>query len=136
MLHHIELWVPDLGRAVRSWGWLLERLGCTPHQMWPDGRSWMSGETYLVFEQSPALTGDRHDRTRPGLNHLALHVPSRAELDELVGEAPAFGWTLLFPDRHPYAGGPGHCAAYLEDTDGFEVELVVRQLSGRSAPGA
>lgn len=63
-------------------------------------------------------------------------MPSRAELDELVREAPAFGWTLLFPDRHPYAGGPGHCAAYLEDTDGFEVELVVRQLSGRSAPGA
>ncbi|MFF2096498.1 hypothetical protein [Streptomyces sp. NPDC058202] len=40
-----------------------------------------------------------------------LHVPSRAELDELVREAPAFGWTLLFPDRQPYAGGPGHCAA-------------------------
>ncbi|MEU0788217.1 VOC family protein [Streptomyces sp. NPDC006173] len=130
MLHHIELWVPDLGRAVRSWGWLLERLGYTPYQHWPDGRSWRSGETYLVFEQSPALTGDHHDRTRPGLNHLALYVPSRAELDELVGEAPAFGWALLFPERHPHAGGVGHCAAYLEDTDGFEVELVVRGVSG------
>lgn len=136
MLHHIELWVPDLGRAVRSWGWLLERLGYTPYQDWPDGRSWRSGETYLVFEQSPALTGTRHDRMRPGLNHLALHVPSRAELDALVEEASAFGWTLLFPERHPHAGGPGHCAAYLENTDGFEVELVVRQLGEGSAPGA
>ncbi|WP_241539784.1 hypothetical protein [Streptomyces sp. M41(2017)] len=61
---------------------------------------------------------------------------ARAELDELVGEAPGYGRPLLFPDRHPYAGGPGHCAARLEDTDGFEVELVVRQVSGRSAPGA
>jgi hypothetical protein len=26
-LHHVELWVPDLGRAVRSFGWLLESLG-------------------------------------------------------------------------------------------------------------
>jgi hypothetical protein len=34
------------------------------------------------------------------------------------------GWTLLFPDRHPHAGGPDHYAAYLENTDGFEVELV------------
>ncbi|GGX27762.1 hypothetical protein GCM10010321_48460 [Streptomyces chartreusis] len=33
--------------------------------------------------------------------------------------------TSSVPDRHPYAGGPEHCAAYLENTDGFEVELVV-----------
>jgi catechol 2,3-dioxygenase-like lactoylglutathione lyase family enzyme len=43
-LHHVELWVPDLARAARSWGWLL---------------------------------------------------------GELVAAAPAFGWTLLFTDRHP-----------------------------------
>jgi hypothetical protein len=30
----------------------------------------------------------------------------------------------MFADRHPYAGGPDHYAAYLENTDGFEVELV------------
>ncbi|MFI6491910.1 VOC family protein [Streptomyces sp. NPDC050564] len=126
MLHHIELWVPELDRAVQAWGWLLERLGHTPYQNWPDGRSRRQGETYLVVEQSPALTGDRYDRLRPGLNHLAFHVASRAELDALVAEAPAYGWSLLFADRHPYAGGPEHCAAYLENADGFEVELVAR----------
>jgi hypothetical protein len=26
-LHHVELWVPDLGRATASWGWLLGALG-------------------------------------------------------------------------------------------------------------
>jgi hypothetical protein len=31
---------------------------------------------------------------------------------------------LLFADKHPYAGGPEHYAAYLAGTDGFEVELV------------
>ncbi|MEU4083849.1 VOC family protein [Streptomyces aureus] len=124
MLHHIELWVPDMGRAARSWGWLLERLGYTPYQDWPDGRSWRLGETYIVFERSPALTADRHERLRPGLNHLAFHVRGRAELDALVAEAPEHGWTLLFPDRHPNAGGPDHYAAYLEDEDGFEAELV------------
>lgn len=126
MLHHVELWVPDLPRAVTSWGWLLERLGHEPYQDWPAGRSWRMGDTYVVLEQSPALTADRHDRTRPGLNHLAFHVRDRDTLDSLVLAAPAHGWTLLFPDRHPYAGGEGHCAAYLENGDGFEVELVAR----------
>ncbi|AZP20207.1 glyoxalase [Streptomyces aquilus] len=124
MLHHVELWVPDLERAVTSWGWLLERLGWEPYQNWAAGRSWRMGETYVVLEQSPALTDTRHDRMRPGLNHLAFHVRSRAELDALVAEAPGHGWTLLFPDRHPYAGGAEHYAGYLEDGDGFEVELV------------
>ena len=27
-------------------------------------------------------------------------------------------------DRHPHAGGPGHHTAYLEDVEGFEIELV------------
>ncbi len=30
----------------------------------------------------------------------------------------------MFQDRHPFAGGPDHYAAYLEDDDGYEVELV------------
>jgi hypothetical protein len=42
----------------------------------------------------------------------------------LAAEGPALGWTLQFPDRHPHAGGPDHYAAYLANTDGFEVELV------------
>ena len=28
-LHHLELWVPDLAEAHRSWGWLLSELGWT-----------------------------------------------------------------------------------------------------------
>ncbi|MEV4066827.1 hypothetical protein [Nonomuraea dietziae] len=31
---------------------------------------------------------------------------------------------LMFADRHPHAGGPAHYAAYLENEQGFEVELV------------
>ncbi len=30
----------------------------------------------------------------------------------------------MFQDRHPFAGGPDNYAAYLEDDDGYEVELV------------
>ncbi|WP_225802723.1 VOC family protein [Streptomyces sp. NK15101] len=124
MLHHVEIWVPDLERAVVSFGWLLEALGYTLFQSWNNGRSWRLAATYLVIEQSPALTADRHDRCRPGLNHLAFHVEDHHTVETLASEAPRHGWSLMFPDRHPHAGGAQTYAAYLENTDGFEVELV------------
>ncbi|MFH8725678.1 VOC family protein [Streptomyces termitum] len=124
MPHHVELWVGDLAHAEESLGWLLGALGYAPFQRWDGGRSWALGSFYLVAEESPARRGDVHDRHRPGLNHLAFHVAGRAEVDALVAAAPEHGWRLLFPDRHPHAGGPGHYAAYLENADGFEVELV------------
>jgi catechol 2,3-dioxygenase-like lactoylglutathione lyase family enzyme len=123
MLHHIELWVPDLAGSSGPWGWLLGELGWTVFQDWPGGRSWRHGEVYLVLEQSPALSGDVHDRLAPGLNHVAFATSGRAEVDRLTTEAQTHGWALLFPERHPHAGGPDSYAAYLEDAWGYEVEL-------------
>ncbi|MFN8158071.1 MAG: VOC family protein [Candidatus Nanopelagicales bacterium] len=122
-LHHLELWVSDLDTARRSWGWLLGELGYAVDSTWDRGTSWRLGTAYLVVECGPDVRGS-HDRVRAGLNHLALHAGSRADVDALVREAPERGWSLLFADRHPYAGGPTHYAAYLEDAEGFEVELV------------
>ncbi|ALV33775.1 VOC family protein [Streptomyces sp. CdTB01] len=129
MLHHVELWVPDLGRAVGEWGWLLGRLGWVPYQEWERGRSWREGGTYLVVEESVAMSGTDHDRMRPGLNHLAFHAGSRADVDALAEAAPGHGWQPLFAARYPYAGGPGHYAAYLVNSDGFEVELVAEEAT-------
>lgn len=123
-LHHVELWVPSLPDAVESWGWLLGELGWTPFQEWDAGRSWRHGTTYVVLEESPALRGRVHDRLRPGLNHLAFATGPPAVVDRLVAQAPEHGWSLLFPERHPYAGGSDVYAAYLEDRHGYEVELV------------
>jgi catechol 2,3-dioxygenase-like lactoylglutathione lyase family enzyme len=123
-LHHVELWVPSLARAEESWGWLLRELGWTTFQHWDAGRSWRLGDTYVVLEESPAMSSTTHDRLRPGLNHLALHARTAEQVDRLVHSAPAFGWSLLFADRHPHAGGPDTYAAYLEDRDGYEAELV------------
>ena len=136
-LHHVELWVPDLSRAVAEWGWLLTSLGYEQFQDWEAGRSWNLDGTYLVVEQSPAMSAPGHDRLRPGLNHLAFHAGPREQIDKLTAEAPEHGWTLLFPDRHPHAGGPDHYAAYLASTDGYEVELVAadpQELPGRARP--
>jgi len=124
LLHHVELWVPDLPRTTASWGWLLGELGYQPFQRWADGISFRFGPTYLVFEHSPDLVAGLHQRTRAGLNHLAFHAGDRASVDALAAAAPEHGWVPLFADRYPHAGGPEHYAAYLEDQDGYEVELI------------
>jgi hypothetical protein len=87
------------------------------------GRSWRLSSTYIVVEQSPDVVGYLHERRAPGMNHLALHVGGRADVDRLVINCVEHGWKVMFEDRHPYAGGPDHYAAYLENDDGFEVEL-------------
>lgn len=127
-LHHLEIWVSDLEAAIGSWGWLLEALGCTQDGTWPAGRSWRHGTTYVVLEAGPDVGAGGHERSRPGLNHLALHAGSRTQVDQLVDCCGGYGWRLMFPDRHPYAGGSQHYAAYLEDGSGFEVELVADDL--------
>jgi catechol-2,3-dioxygenase len=130
-LHHVEIWVPDIDRAHDSLGWLLEALGYVAFQRWEGGRSWRLATSYIVVEQSAALKGaSRHDRSAPGLNHLAFCAGGRAQVEDLAEEACRHGWQLLFADRHPYAGGPEHYAAYLENVDGFEVELVAEEPTG------
>jgi Glyoxalase/Bleomycin resistance protein/Dioxygenase superfamily len=130
------MWIRELGANRRepgeraraaepsSGGWLLLALGYQPFPDWPGGRSWRAAGTYIVVEQSPALTTDSHDRCRPGLNHLAFHIATPDGLDELAADAQRHGWQLMFADTHPHAGGDQHYAAYLENDDGFEVELV------------
>lgn len=122
-IHHLQLWVPDLGRAERSWGWLLEQLGYRLERQWEHGRLWRGEHSAIVIEASPDMVpGMLHSRLRPGMNHVAFRVAGSDALATLVEEAPTAGWTRLTDQRHPV--GRALTVAYLEDTDGFEVELV------------
>jgi len=108
--HNIEIWVPSLQRATASWGWLLGTIGYPPFQEWSAGRSWMLADTYIVIEESTDGTGP-HGRTLGGLNHLALFGGRRADVDRITEAAADHGWSLLFSDQHPHAGGPDHYAS-------------------------
>jgi catechol 2,3-dioxygenase-like lactoylglutathione lyase family enzyme len=123
-LHHVEIWIADLDAARRDWGWLLERLGFAITAQWSQGSSWEAGGVYLTLTTSPNLAPVPHDRRRPGLNHLAFRGGSRGEVDALLREAPAHGWTALYADRYPFAGGPDHYAGWIENADGFKAEIV------------
>ncbi|WP_426996066.1 VOC family protein [Pseudarthrobacter sp. N5] len=124
LLHHIELWVSDLALAEASLGWLLAELGYVAGERWPSGVSYQGAGEYIVLEAGPDVLPGPHERCRPGLNHLAFHAGPAAELDTLVRAAADHGWTAMFADKYPFAGGNGHYAAYLENAAGFEVELV------------
>ncbi|MDP1819707.1 MAG: VOC family protein [Acidimicrobiales bacterium] len=125
MLHHLTLWVPDLQRAGPSWRWLLGELGYRLDRAHDDRVLVFRhpGGVAVVLEQSADMVpGMLHSRLRPGLNHVAFTVDADRVLTDVVAEALQHGWSTLPIDAHPIAGG-AH-VAYLEDRDGFEVELV------------
>ncbi len=124
MLHHLEVWVQDLAVSERSLGWLLMRLGFDLDCRWSAGVSYRHKDFYIVLESGKDVRPGMHERTQAGVNHMAFHAGSRKNVDLLTAEALDHGFELMFADRHPYAGGPQHYAAYLEDEAGFEVELV------------
>lgn len=127
-LHHVELRVADLESTVPSWDWLLTELGYEQFQAWADGISWKLADTYIVLERS-SRPGS-HDRRQAGLSHLAFHVTDEADVDRLWHDARDHGWTRLYEDRYPWAGGEpgadssGHYAAFFENGARFKVELV------------
>lgn len=50
----------------------------------------------------------------------------RSALDTIMRDAPEHGWTPLYHDRYPHAGGAQHYAGWLENADGFKVEVVAQ----------
>lgn len=126
-VHHIELWTVDVAACAPSFDWLLPRVGWVAHHSldWELGRTWQHpSDSYIVLEQSPAVEGE-NNRMRAGLNHLALRVDDRSLLDRLRRESTEHGWRELFADRYPHAGGPQHTALFVENAEGFEIEVVV-----------
>jgi catechol 2,3-dioxygenase-like lactoylglutathione lyase family enzyme len=121
-LHHVELYAADFDAAVDFWEWFLGELGYELKNEWANGRSWKNDPTYIVLVS--ADTDDRpFDRTAPGLNHLAFHAASRERVDALTEAVrDREDATVLYEDRHPFAGG--YYALYCEGPEGVKLEVV------------
>ncbi|PZR53117.1 glyoxalase [Xylanimonas oleitrophica] len=132
-LHHLEIWLREAPSPDSGLPWLLAELGYRREQTWGSGESWHLGGSYVVLESGPDVVDTPHERTRPGMNHVAFFAGTPAEVEALAASATGHGFTLMFPDRHPFAGGPDHYAAYLEDEAGFEVELVAHPYAPAAA---
>mgnify|MGYP001442246370 CR=1 FL=1 len=125
MLHHVEIYVSNISETVRFWGWFLEELGYEIYQKWDQGQSWIYGRSYIVFVQTEEKYLDiPYHRCGTGLNHLAFHAKSRDHVDEITNQLKEKGIPILYPEKHPYAGGKDYYAVYFEDPDRIKVELV------------
>ncbi|HRK30925.1 MAG TPA: VOC family protein [Tepidisphaeraceae bacterium] len=126
MIHHIEIYVSDLDRAIRFWSPLMEMLNCTAER-WSKGINYFGAddEPYLCLVQAAeAHRGAGYHRKRIGLNHIAFRARSREHVDRIRGWAKDAGHTLLYDDRYPFATAPGYYALFFEDPDRIKIEIV------------
>lgn len=125
MLHHVEIYVSNLSKTIKFWNWFLLELGYERYQEWESGISWKYEGTYLVFVQAERRFMDEpYHRCHVGLNHLAFHAESKEQVDSITAKLKENDVKILYPDRHPYAGGENYYAVYFEDPDRIKVELV------------
>jgi catechol 2,3-dioxygenase-like lactoylglutathione lyase family enzyme len=80
----------------------------------------------LVQTEARFLDPPYH-RCRTGLNHLAFHGGAPAAVDALTAQLRERGVEILYPDRHPYAGGPDYYAVFFEDPDRIKLEVVATE---------
>ena len=126
MLHHVELYVSDLERALAFWTPFMERLGYEAER-WSGGMNFFAGEEdpYLCLLEAPAEhRAAGFHRKRVGLNHLEFRAASRAQVDALRDWLRTSGATLLYDDRYPYATAPDYYALFCEDPDRIKLEVV------------
>ena len=121
-IHHVDLTVSDLARATAFYDRVLPLLGFRRSANVPEGPIWAGAqlEIGLVAARSRAA----HDRTAPGLHHLAFTAPSREAVAAAHRELVALGVTILdAPADYPqYA--PGYHAVFFADPDGLKLEYV------------
>jgi catechol 2,3-dioxygenase-like lactoylglutathione lyase family enzyme len=125
MLHHVEMNVSNLEKSRQFYDYILPTMGYEIYQEWPKGFSYKYGDTYIVFVQTDDkyLEATYH-RGQVGLNHLAFHAQSRKQVDDITTMLESRGVSILYRDRHPYAGGENYYAVFFEDPDRIKLEIV------------
>lgn len=125
MLHHVEINISDLQQSRQFYDYILPIMGYELYQQWSKGFSYIFGETYIVFVQTEEKHMESHyHRGRVGLNHLAFHAESRKQVDDMTAMLEKLGVSILYKDRHPYAGGENYYAVFFEDPDRIKLEIV------------
>ena len=129
MLGHIGVNVQDLVRARIYYDHIMPLLGFEPYRVDADQFAYRRQEsrpgTYIFFY--PALEAAPYSRHRPGLQHLAFTVPSRAAVRAVYEEIQALGSEVvhaprLFPQYLPY-----YYATFWLDPEGFMLEALCLQ---------
>jgi catechol 2,3-dioxygenase-like lactoylglutathione lyase family enzyme len=129
VISHLDLNVSDPARSLPFYGLVLGYLGlprtsvsedrCIWEQPLPGGGSW--GIEVRAPRESTAEVG--HQRYAPGIDHLAFHAESRADVDGLYVVLIEAGYDVADPPAE-YDYTPGYYAVAFDDPDGIRLEVV------------
>ncbi|MBO9698464.1 MAG: VOC family protein [Sphingopyxis sp.] len=128
LVHHIDLTVADKERSRAFYDVLLGFLGYHRSADYDHGSDWdRKGEPFHsigIIEARGAGATRAHDRTSPGLHHLAWTAESRADVDALHDLLRSIGATILDAPADYPRYGPTYYAIFFADPDGLKLEFV------------
>ena len=125
-IHHVDLAVADVERSLAFYLALLGPLGVVEDARYP---SYRGTEEVVYLRIGPQLLGLRpadggeHRYHEVGLEHLAVTVDTRDELDHAYERCVALGAHVHFPPQED-RDVPGYWAFFVFDPDGFRIEVV------------
>jgi catechol 2,3-dioxygenase-like lactoylglutathione lyase family enzyme len=126
-LHHLDLAVADVERSLHFYLTLLGPLGVKELYRFPTYRG-TEEVVYLGVGRGTQAIGFRradggaHRYHDVGIEHIAISVDSREEVDAVYERAVEIGAQIHFPveeDRDI----PGYWALFVFDPDGFRLEV-------------
>ena len=124
-IHHVDLAVGDLERSLVFYKAVFGPLGATEAFRYPTYRGSEEvvylrlGRQYLGLRQAD---GGEHRYYGVGMEHLAVFVESRDEVDRTYDRCLELGAEIHFPPQED-RDEPGYWAVFFFDPDGFRIEV-------------
>jgi catechol 2,3-dioxygenase-like lactoylglutathione lyase family enzyme len=116
-LTHIHLVVRDLERSLRFYKGVFgmeERFRDGPQMVFLNTPG---SQDLITLNEDPAEA--RHAGVNAGVAHFGFRLAKSADLDAAIAEVESAGGKLIRRGEH----GPGVAFAYIEDPDGYVIEL-------------
>jgi catechol 2,3-dioxygenase-like lactoylglutathione lyase family enzyme len=125
-VQHIEINVSNFDRSKAFYHDFLEWLGYKQIVGGKDFAEWGNGEAGIFVTYLERYKDSGFHRGHVGLNHIAFHAKSRADVDRLHSEflvprsiKVLYGGPKEYPEYRK-----GYYAVYFEDPDRIELEFV------------
>ncbi len=130
-LSHICLTVGDLAVSVGFYDQVMDFLGYRRSETRDDYVEWDGPAGWFILRPARGGAADRtHDRTSPGLHHLAWRAAGRGEADALADRLQIMGATIESGPADQPDYGDGYYAVFFLDPDGIKLELAHTPAAG------
>jgi len=131
-ISHLALTASDFARSTAFYDHVLSFMGyarvqvpeATQQAMKTPLHAWASPHGSITLRPAqPESAAQPHNRSAPGLNHVAFNAADRADVENLYDLLKRIGAQILDPPaEYPYF--PGYFAVYFADPDGLKCEFV------------